>query len=212
MTTSGTAFTTGQMAEFSSSVSGAVAIALPKVAAKFGDPKAVLAGIKDKSEVLAGRLADSLEAVIKSMLSLIRRPQRSVTISERRDPDAYYQTRAGLYVWDDFRSRIVAKAKPVEAGTTFKVNEDELGEALTDKQIEDGLAKNHLFDESATSAVVAELIESGKLDKKCFYLLYTGSCVVGVSWGSGAGRWSVSSWSRDDDGWRAGDRVLSPAN
>jgi hypothetical protein len=209
---SGTAFNPGQMSEFTSSVSGAVATALPKVAARFGNPKAVLAGIKDKSEILAGRLEDVLEGVIKSMLSLIRRPQRSVTISERRDPDVYYRTRPGLYVYGDFRDRVVSKAKSVEAGTIFKVNEDELGETLNDEQIENGLPKKHLFDESAVGAVIAEMIESGQFDKKCFYLLYTQSCVVHVLWYSDDRGWGVSTWHRAGHRWYAGDRVLSPAN
>jgi hypothetical protein len=208
----GTAFSPGQMAELNSSVSGAVAIALPKVAAKFGDPKTVLAGIKDKTEILAGRLEAAIEEVVKSMMALIRRPQRSITISERRDPDAYYHTRSGLYVWDDFRSRVVAKAKPVEAGTVFKVNEDELGENMTDEQIENGLPKNHLFDESAVGALVAEMIETGQLNKECFYLLYIPSCVVGVDWSSDDAEWSVNAWGRGGSRWSAGCRVLSPAN
>jgi hypothetical protein len=208
----GTAFSPGQMAEFNSSVSGALAVALPNVAAKLGDPKAVLKGIKDKSEVLAARLESALEEVIKSMMALIRRPQRLVTISATRDPDTYYQTREGLRVYDGFRNLVAARAKPVDTGTVFKVNEDELGQAMTDAQIEAGLPKNHLFDESAVSAIVAELVESGKLDKNCLYLLYTSSCVVRLLWDDGDRAWYVNAWRRDGYGWYAGLRVLSPAN
>ncbi len=209
---SGTALTAGQMAELHASVVGAVSTALPKVAEKFGDPKAVLKGIKDKTEILAARLEVALEEVLKSMLALIRRPQHSVTIFERCDPDTYYWTRPGLYVRKGFRTCVVAKAKPVEAGTNFQVNEDELSEALTDEQIENGLPKSHLFDESAVTAIIAEMIGSGQLDKKCQYLLYTSSCVVNVDWFSVRSSWDVGPCSRSGYGWRAGYRVLSLAN
>lgn len=208
----GTAFNPGQMTEFTNNVNVALATALPRVAAKFGDPKAVLAGIKDKTEVLAGRLETSIEEVVKSMMALIRRPQRSVTLSAKREPDAYYQTREGLWVHGGFRSLVASKAEPVEVGATFKVNEDELGEAMTDAEIEAGLPKRHLFDESAVSAIAAELIESGTLDKAKWYLLYTSSCIVSVQWDRVDRTWSVRVWARDDRRWHAGACTLSPAN
>jgi hypothetical protein len=206
----GTAFSPGQMAEFTNAANSAFAVALLRVAAKFSDPKAVLGGIKDKSEILAGRLESAVEHAIRSMLSLFRHPQRSVTITECRDPDAYY--REGLWVYDGFRRLIVTNAKPVDAGAIFKVNEDELRECMTNAQIEAGLRKYHLFDESAVSAIIAELIESDKLDKHCFYILYTEACVVRVTWFRVYRKWVVNAWERQDFEWCAGRRVLSPAN
>lgn len=44
----------------------------------------------------------------------------AVEISERHDPESFWQTRPGLYVYDDFRNRIVVAAKPTEAGAKFK--------------------------------------------------------------------------------------------
>lgn len=214
---SGTAFSTGQMAEFASSVNGALAAALPKVAAKFGDPKAVLAGIKDKSEVLAGRLESSIEDVVKSMMALIRRPQLALTLSQRRDPASFFRSRDGLYVWDGFIDAL-RNAKPAEAGTTFRVNVDELGETLTDEEIENGLPKSHLWDESALCAVIAEMIskqseggEGDLLNNGYANLFYTFSCVVFV-WYAVDRRWHVHAWERDAHRWHAGRRVFSPAN
>jgi len=218
---SGTAFSTGQMAEFTTSVNGALAVALPKVAEKFGDPKAVLAGIKDKTEVLAGRLESAIEDVVKSMMALIRRPQLSITISDSDhcSPNTFFKTRKGLYVWDDFRARVVKLAKPVDTGTTFKVNVDELGATLTDGEIGNGLPKNHLWDEGALCAVIAEMIskqpegkEGDLLNNGYANLFYTCSCVVGVGWDSDDREWGVDAWGRDDRRWGAGLRVLSPAN
>ncbi len=218
---SGTAFSPGQMAELNSNVTSALAVALPKVAAKFGDPKVVLAGIKDKTEILAGRLETAIEDVIKSMMALIRRPQLSITItdSDHRNPDAFFKTRDGLYVWDDFQTRVVKLAKPINTGTTFKVNVDELGADLTDKEIENGLPKNHLWDEGALCAVVAEMIskqpegkEGDLLNNGYANLFYTSSCVVFVFWRAVSSKWGVNTWDRGGLGWSAGVRVLSPAN
>lgn len=203
----GTAFSPGQMAEFTTTVNVALAVALPKVAAKFGDPKAVLAGTKDKTEVLAGRLESAIEEVVKSMMALIRRPQLSITItdSDHRNPDAFFTTRDGLYVWDDFGSRVVKKAKPVDTGATFKVNVDELGADLTDEEIENGLPKNHVWDEGALCAVIAEMIskqpegkEGDLLNNGYANLFYTSSCVVRVLWSAGRRGWDVDAWRRDD--------------
>ncbi len=44
----------------------------------------------------------------------------AVVLKERHDPAAFYQTREGLYVGNDFQTNIVAAAKPTEAGKKFK--------------------------------------------------------------------------------------------
>ncbi len=147
----------------------------------------------------------------KSVAALIRHPQRSVTISERREPGAYYQNRPGLCVEGDFRKLVVATAKPVEAGKTFALNECELDADSSDSAIERGLPESHFFDVDVVCAVVAEMIESGQLDKKCWYLLYTSSCVVNVFCSNSYLEWIVFTHDRDNDTWDAGDRVLSPA-
>lgn len=208
----GTPFSTGQLGKLQAIVSIAVSTALPRVAVKFSDPKSVLRALSGKGEILAQRLEAALEQAINGMLALIRRGQMTLTISERRDPDVYYRTREGLWIYGGFRDLVVAKAKPVEPGTTFKVDEDELGETLTDEEIEAALPKNHLFDESAGSAIVAEMIETEQLDKNCVYLLYTSSCVVLVGWDAGLSEWDVLAWYRGGHRWSAGARVLSPAD
>ena len=216
---SGTAFSAGQMAELQSIFATSGSTALPKAAAKFGDPRAVLKALKDKNEVLAGRLETAFESAIKGMLTLIRFGQSSLTLSARHEPTAFYRTCSGIYVWEDFRGRIVSKAKPTEAGASFKVNIDELGAELTDEEIENGLPKKHLFDESTLCAIIAEMIskqpngEAGDLENTGYVnLLYTQSCVVGVGWSSGERGWGVYAWDRFGGRWNAGGRVLSPAN
>lgn len=214
-----TAFSPGQMGELQSIVSVSVSTALPKVAAKLGDPKAVLKALKNKGEVLAGHLEGVIEQAIGRMLVLIPREPVSLTLVERHNPDAYYRNRSGLYVWDDFRSRVVTKAKPVEKGMAIDAEVYELGRDATDKEIEDALPKNHLFDESTLCAIVAELVDkqpggkAGDLENTGrVNLFYTSSCVVFVYWSASVAGWYVSTWHRDGRRWRAGRRVFSPAN
>lgn len=143
----------------------------------------------------------------------------TVTLADRHDPDAFFQTRPGLHVTEDFRRRVVAKAKPSEAGTTHKVESAELMQNLTDKGVEDALPTNHLFDESQVSAVIAGLIagqpngeEGALLNNGRANLFYLSFCVVRVHWDADSREWRVFTWRRDENGWLAGVRVFSPAN
>lgn len=216
---SGTAFSVGQMAELQAIVSPSIAVALPKVAAKLGEPKGVLRALKDKNEILAERLESALENAIKGMMILVPRGSTTLAFADMHMPDAYYRTRSGLYVYYDFRDSIVAKAKPTASGVSIKMDIAELGQVATDEEIEGALPKNHLFDESTVCAVVAGMIakqpngEAGDLENTGYAnLLYTSSCVVHVRWDGDYREWLVYTWSRDDDRWYAGYRVLSPAN
>jgi len=217
---SGTAFSASQLAELHSIITPSFAKALSKIASKCGDPKRVLNALNGKNELLAERLETmSLEDAIKSFLVLIPRGRITITIGEARDPDTWYRTREGLYVWDGFRNRVVAKAKSIPAGTTYNLDVFELGENLTDEQIEMALPKNHLFDESAVSAILAEGVTqqpngaSGFLKSTDYAanLLYTGSSVAYGCWRGVCAEWSAGAYARDDDRWVAGARVFSPA-
>ncbi|MEK7503012.1 MAG: hypothetical protein AAB556_01045, partial [Patescibacteria group bacterium] len=81
----------------------------------------------------------------------------SVALAEKRNPDTFFKTRSGLYVWDNFRSRVVAKASPIDAGTKFRIERRDLVRDARDAKIE-GALTNHFFEESAVCAVIAELI------------------------------------------------------
>ncbi len=195
-----------------------VATALPKITEKFRDPKRILKAFVGRGEVFAGYLETALEAAIKRMLMLIRCKPVTVTLGKPHDPVAFYQARAGLRISDGFNDLVASKAKPVEAGAKFALNIDELAEPMTDIEIEAALPENHIFDESAICAIVAEMIskqqngEAGDLlNNGGANLLYTSSCVVRVSWRGGGG-WFVGTWRRGDYGWYAGSRVLSPSN
>jgi hypothetical protein len=142
----------------------------------------------------------------------------SLTLSQPHDPSAFYQNRPGLYIWDSFSEWIVAYAKPIEAGNAYQLAVSQLAEAATDAQIEESLAKNHLFDQSAVCAIMAEMIskqsngEDGDLiNSGDVNLFYTAYCVALVSWHRAYRRWRVFTWSRDAGRWLTDSRVFSPA-
>lgn len=134
------------------------------------------------------------------------------------DPSEFFKTRSGLYVFSDFPDRILSKAKAVEAGTEFKLQEYKLTAWATDEQIEAELPKDHLFDESEVCAIIADLIakqeggKEGTLDATGNWnLFYTPAFVVSVYWYAGRAEWNVLTWHRGDYEWDADDRVFSPA-
>ena len=133
------------------------------------------------------------------------------------DPDSFFRTRKGLYVWDDFRSRVVAKAEPVATIPSYR--HVELPRDMNDAEIEAMLGDEHLFTETEVCALIADLTfkqEGGKegelLNNGRVNLFYLASCVVRVGWVAGYRRWYVYAWERDDYRWYVGRRVLSPAN
>ena len=167
----------------------------------------------------ASDLLGAFRKRVEATMFLAPRGTETVILTERHDPDTFYRTCEGLYVWDDFRSRIVANAKPSELGRTMKVNCAELMRDLTDKEIELALPIDHLFDETEVCAVIAGLIasqpngeEGALLNTGYANLFYTSSCVVYVYWYADYRGWHVNAWKRGDYGWGAGYQVFSPAN
>jgi len=134
----------------------------------------------------------------------------TITLTQDHNPNEFYQTRPGLWVSGNFRTRVVDKAKPSKAGTTFKLNRVELAKDLTNSEIEAALPQDHFFDESQVCAIVDNLVSRPGDEKNEYYLLYTASRVVSVDWYAGNRKWSVSTWTRDDDRWSAVSQVFSP--
>lgn len=213
----GTTFTPGQLAQLSHEIGIGVATALPRVAEKY-DPKVVLKALEGHGEIFAGHIETALEQALNSMLILAPKGVAMVTLNEPHDPDAFYQTRSGLYVYDDFRTRVVAKARP-SGNADYKVEKAELMRGLTDEEIEGALPKNHLFDETRLCAIIAGLItkqpngeEGVLLNNSYANLFYTSSCVVLVDWLSDYREWRVYTWRRGGRRWLAGYQVFSPGN
>lgn len=213
----GTTFSQGQLAQLGNNMNIAIATALPKVAAGF-DPKSLLRAMEGRGQFMADKLGLALEQIFKSLFVLGMPGAMTVTLAEQHDPVTFYQTRTGLCVWPDFQTRIVAQARPTDAGTVSKLDHAILTENMTDEQIEAVLPKEHLFTETLVCAAIAGLIalqpngEDGVLLNNGYAnLFYMCSCVVGVRWYAVGRGWDVSTWRRDDSRWGAGGQVFSPA-
>jgi hypothetical protein len=218
----GTPFSAGQLGELEYTINIGITTILPKVADKFGNPEAVLRALEGKGQILAGHLELALEQAIRGMMVLVSRRTVSLQILVQNNPDAYFRTRTGLWVSNDFRSHIVAKAQWYPAGTSsIVVNVDEISQedGAADKEIEGALPTRHLFDETDVCAIVETMISkqpngmegdlenTGKVN-----LFYTSSYVVRVGWRAVNVRWYVETWRRDESRWDTGGRVFSPAN
>jgi hypothetical protein len=210
---SGTPFGIGQLGRLHATFATAVATALPEVAARFSDPKAVLKALEGKTSVLAAHLEELLAEAIKRMMVLVHRKRVWLMTTARYDPSSL-MNRAGLWLYGGYPDLVVPQAKPVEAGTAFVFDEHEIGQpdGAADAEIEGALPEPHLFGETAANAIVAEGIASGYFKKDRAYLLYTPSCVVDVSWFAVESEWRVFAWLRGVSRRGAGSRVLSPAN
>ena len=220
----GTTFAPGQMTQLQTNVNIAIATALPSVAKKF-EPKTVLKALEGRGEIFAGHIEAALEqalnTMVKSAFALAPLGDVVVKIAEpRHDPDTFYRSRQGLYVWDGFRTLVVAKARPTDqADAAFTVNRAELTRDLTDEEIEAALPKEHLFSETDLCAIIAGLIakqangeEGALLNNGCANLFYTSSSVLRVRWRADSREWLVRTWRRDGLRWNAGLRVFSPAH
>jgi len=154
--------------------------------------------------------------------ALVAKGTGSVALTNPHDPDAFYKTRAGLYVYPAFRDRIVPRAKPTQSASTVTLPRFVLKRDAPDKDIEaalgayPGLAAHHLFTETEVCWIVAEMIgkqeggAAGDLDNTGeVNLFYTLSCVVSVDWRAVGRGWGVDAWRRDGCGWSAGRSAFS---
>lgn len=142
-------------------------------------------------------------------------PEIRLTVSDPIKPKEYFQTRDGLYVFDNFTERVSSKANIVKKDTELVAESLELVRDATDEQIEMSLGNKNTFTETGVCALVALLInqqpkgEDGELVTTGYSnLFYTTDFVVDVRWFGGG--WHVDSWARDGSGWGAGVRVFSP--
>ena len=157
-------------------------------------------------------------AAVSGVLSRVGK-RISLKVEATHTPSEYFVTREGLYVWSDFKDRVLKNATPTESGTSFKLDTFKLEKDASDEQIESSLPKKHLFSETEVCAIVAELTskqskgeEGVLLNNGYANLFYTESFVVHVDWSSSGRGWGVYAWRRDDSGWFGGVRVVSPAH
>lgn len=160
-------------------------------------------------------LAGTIEVVTKGILALVNGAVKFDAV-DTHDPQAFYQTRAGLWVSDEFRSRILSKAKPVKKLAATVGKSYDLTQNAYDRGITAGLPEGYAFDESEVCARIATLIQKQSkgeaddpLNNGYWNLFYVAGCVVDLRWNAGLRGWSVSAWGLGDDHWAAGDRVFS---
>jgi hypothetical protein len=90
--------------------------------------------------------------------ALVARGTVTVALTSPHDPDAFYQTRTGLYVYSDFYGRIVRQAKPTQSASPVTLKRFVLERDVADEDIEAALGPNHMFTESEVCWIVAEMI------------------------------------------------------
>lgn len=144
----------------------------------------------------------------------------AVTLSQGFNPQKFYQTQGALYVWDNFKTRIIAAASFVKAGTGFKKTTswkltqiasglDLLAERPKDVWLAtDFCAWLSVKLAQQPNGKAGELLNTGHgnlflvegVDRSVF--------VVDVGWSSLDRGWGVSAWGIGDD-WNAGRRFVS---
>ena len=165
-----------------------------------------------------GRISiDQSHQVISTLVANVNWSDR-VEWAESKDftPHSYFKTREGLWVSDEFRSRILSKAGVVSVGAAVGKSYD-LTKNAYDREITPELGTTYQFEsESELCAYIAQMIEkqpngaAGELLNNGYAnIFYVAGCVVGVYWYGGRRLWRVNAWELGDDYWRAGARVFS---
>lgn len=113
-------------------------------------------------------------------------------------------------------NKVGEKIKVESISKEFLLNFFDLTESSTDKQIEEVLGDDHLFDKGEVYSLIGGLIskqpngeEGALLNIGYSNLFYTSSCVVDVGWDGSS--WDVNAWHRRGGYWLSDGRVFSPA-
>lgn len=153
--------------------------------------------------------------VVKSVLKLFNDSVAFYAV-DTHDPQAFYQTRTGLWVSDEFRSRILSRARSVKKLAATVGKSYDLAQEAYDRKITPKLPEGHAFDESEVCARIAAMIqkqpkgEAGDLLNNGYAnLFYVAGCVVHVRWCADDWEWYVSVSELDDGYWYVGPRVFS---
>lgn len=139
------------------------------------------------------------------------------------DPTQYYQTRAELYVWGDFATRVVAAAKPMELKHTVKLPRYSLVRGASGEDISTAalkISRQTIFTASEFCPTLAAMLEKQKNgaagdmlnDGRANLFLVEGVggsvFLVFVRWDQGDAEWNVRAWPLDSR-WHAGNRFFS---
>lgn len=184
-------------------------------------------GAKKVTVTVDEEKGEATVAVVKPSRSPATRLRRASTaaLPERTsvfDPDKFFQTQTGRYIWDYFRDRVVAAAKPVESLPAAEIASFDLVKNATDMQIQGELPEGHVFeDTSVFCAYLATMIErqeggaAGDLlangYANIFYVCGVAGEVFAVRayWYAVRREWFVHAYFLGARQWRAGPRVFS---
>lgn len=184
-----------------------------------GAGTAFTAWLKSGATMEAAESALLLPKKAKTVKTVLKQTSSSFAyapVTNSFDPNAFYQTRAGLWVSDDFRRLIVANAKPVEkldvkSGTYFDLTKN-----ARDREIKNELPEGHELEISELCARIAQMIlaqpggKSGDLLNNGYAnLFYVAGFVVHVHWDSGRKEWYVGVWKLGAYQWDVGFRAFS---
>ena len=172
----------------------------------------------------SGTLPD--EEVFRQFLGLDKRLRGMATVdlSARAEPFAaadYFKNRAGLYIWDGFKSRVSSVAGTVTTTPATKSSSFDLKKSSADQRIRVELPEDHVFpDASVFCSYLAGMIDRQPNGKEgdllnnglanIFYVNVDDRVVaVYVGWNAGDQWWGVDACGLDVDVFSAGSRVFS---
>ena len=126
------------------------------------------------------------------------------------------QTCNGLWISDDFVSRVRSKAKPVENLGSLSLSSYDLTRTAYNREITVGLGEKYIFNESGLCARIDQMIskqpsgeEGDLLNNGLANLFYLAGCVVFAYWDDDYRKWIVRAWGFGGTGWCAGIRAFS---
>jgi hypothetical protein len=137
------------------------------------------------------------------------------------NPQAFFKTGDGLYIWDGFKDLVLKSVEPVSEIPALTLGKFQLVENACDREIRSELPEGHLFhDPSLLCALIAGLIQQQSNGKagtllnngyaNLFYLEVNGKVVVvAVNSRADDQRWHVGARQLADHRWHAGNQVLS---
>lgn len=179
-------------------------------------------GEDNVGKILSGKVKLTLSEVEPEKHLAFR---RNFTLPARAtlfDPREFFKNRPGLYVWDDFRERIVSVAKPTDTLPETVLASFDLSLDSNDAEIRAGLPEGHVFQDASEFLLhlvgmielqkdggEGELLNNGYAN--IFYVLGAKGEVfaVRVRWLSDDRGWRVNALRLVEFRWLAGHRAFS---
>ncbi|MDP3734863.1 MAG: hypothetical protein Q8R39_00325 [bacterium] len=213
--TSGTAFSLNQFAE----INARVTQALPKALADH-DPKAVLAALEGRGEVLTRHLHEAFRSLLVDSIPerpKVLGPATEVSVGplvEAFDPRIFFQTREGLNVWGDLK-RMLRSATIEQPTDAMVLKRRALLRSAYDSEIKAELP----MDYEVPPWVIAELIEAqregqdGSLPTDgSVAIFYTPGYSMRVYWHRASRQWMVCVWWHPGSGRLIEDHLVFSHN